>query len=227
MLCHRMLLHALAVFHCVMWLPVSGLPTFEGWKSRSCSQVHHTYAANSLQHIATYVCQVNLCLQLHRCNCPSLLATEMIEESLRHRSVSIRSQSECPTLSECTEAGLAFTTLVSLQLGPESGSFQVLKHKQLPMAVKARPHSSTEIWNTISKVDVSLLDLAVSQLQSMDKFKARVFLYILSLAQTWSSSIHHWLAKQAPRDKMICILNACRVVWAFLWPKVKCWIRAA
>ncbi|CAK9004814.1 Vacuolar protein sorting-associated protein 9A (OsVPS9A) (Protein GLUTELIN PRECURSOR ACCUMULATION 2) [Durusdinium trenchii] len=39
----------------------------------------------------------------------------------------------------------------------------------------------------VPSVDVSLLDLAVSQLQSMDKFKA-------------------------PRDKMICILNACRVI---------------
>ncbi|CAJ1446934.1 unnamed protein product [Effrenium voratum] len=39
----------------------------------------------------------------------------------------------------------------------------------------------------VPSVDVSLLDLAVDQLQSMDKFKA-------------------------PRDKMVCILNACRVI---------------
>eukprot|EP00435_Cladocopium_sp_Y103_P047880 s298_g14.t1 len=39
----------------------------------------------------------------------------------------------------------------------------------------------------VPSVDVTLLDLAVDQLRSMDKFKA-------------------------PRDKMICILNACRVI---------------
>ena len=62
-----------------------------------------------------------------------------------------------------------------------------------------------------SKVDTSLLHLAVEQLHSMDKFKV----CRRSHCRRDMKQFMNFLVVQAPRDKMVCIGNSCRVAWAF------------